>query len=65
MTVTTVTTIACPTCGNRASEGMPVDACRVFWTCPSCGAIARPRPGDCCVFCSYAEGPCPPEQDGP
>ena len=23
-----------------------------------------PKPGDCCVFCSYATVPCPPVQVG-
>nr|WP_299019146.1 GDCCVxC domain-containing (seleno)protein [uncultured Tepidimonas sp.] len=23
---------------------------------------ARPRPGDCCVYCSYGTSPCPPVQ---
>ena len=26
------------------------------------GAALRPKPGDCCVFCSYGSVPCPPVQ---
>jgi len=25
-----------------------------------CGAMLRPRPGDCCKFCSYGTKLCPP-----
>ena len=31
--------------------------------CPGCGARLKPKPGDCCVFCSYGSVPCPPIQD--
>jgi len=24
----------------------------------------RPKPGDCCVFCSFGDVPCPPKQQG-
>lgn len=41
---------------------MPVDACQWFYECESCHAILRPRPGDCCVFCSWGDVPCPPVQ---
>jgi len=30
--------------------------------CGYCGVTLRPRPGDCCVFCSYGNVPCPPKQ---
>nr|CCA81611.1 conserved hypothetical protein [blood disease bacterium R229] len=33
-----------------------------FSECPGCHALLRPRPGDCCVFCSYGSVPCPPVQ---
>ena len=28
-----------------------------------CGEMLKPRDGDCCVFCSYADTPCPSKQD--
>ena len=62
MQTVTVSTITCPGCGRRALETMPVDACVVRWTCPSCALTAKPKAGDCCVFCSYADIPCPPVQ---
>ena len=30
--------------------------------CPGCHALLRPKPGACCVFCSYGSVPCPPIQ---
>lgn len=41
---------------------MPTDACQYFYDCRHCGAVLRPLKGDCCVFCSYADMPCPPIQ---
>ncbi|HET7817508.1 MAG TPA: GDCCVxC domain-containing (seleno)protein [Sphingomicrobium sp.] len=62
MTVELSSTIACPQCGGRTTEMMPTDACQYFYDCRHCGAVLRPLPGDCCVFCSYADVPCPPIQ---
>ena len=28
-----------------------------------CGAVLKPKPGDCCVYCSYGDIPCPPIQE--
>jgi Membrane transport protein MerF len=52
--------ITCPRCGMAKRETMPIDACRIFYTCSGCGAQLRPKPGNCCVFCSYGSAPCPP-----
>jgi hypothetical protein len=54
--------MTCPHCGAAATETMPTDACRFFYQCGGCGATLRPKPGDCCVFCSYGSVPCPPVQ---
>jgi len=43
---------------------MPMDACQFFYDCKGCGAILRPLPGDCCVYCSYGDVKCPPIQKG-
>lgn len=45
-------TITCPVCGFAKSETMPTDACQVRYQCPQCGELLKPKPGDCCVFCS-------------
>ncbi|MEX2657021.1 MAG: GDCCVxC domain-containing (seleno)protein [Balneolales bacterium] len=54
--------ITCPHCDNTFAENMPTDSCQYFWQCPNCNEVIKPKPGDCCVFCSYAETPCPPVQ---
>ena len=55
-------TLTCPDCGARATETMPTDACQYFYDCTACGVVLKPKPGDCCVYCSYADVPCPPIQ---
>jgi hypothetical protein len=54
--------LTCPSCHMRHTETMPVDACIYYFECTGCGAMLRPTPGDCCVFCSYGSVPCPPMQ---
>jgi len=56
-------TLTCPHCGAQAHERMPESACIVRFDCAGCGAELRPKPGDCCVFCSYGSVPCPPIQN--
>jgi hypothetical protein len=55
-------TITCPRCDATRTERMPIDACRFFYECAGCRATLRPKPGDCCVFCSYGSVKCPPMQ---
>lgn len=57
-----ISTISCPRCGHSEIESMPRDACLFFYDCRGCGALLRPLPGDCCVFCSYGSVRCPPAQ---
>jgi hypothetical protein len=42
---------------------MPLDYCQFFYECKSCRAIMKAKPGDCCVFCSYGDVPCPSVQN--
>ncbi len=56
--------LTCPLCGHRRRETMPTDACQYFYDCRGCGEVLKPKPGDCCVFCSYGTVPCPPVQEG-
>ena len=51
--------LTCPFCGAVSEAEMPLDACLLFYDCPACRVVLRPRPGDCCVFCSYGERRCP------
>ena len=55
-------TLTCPNCGHRETETMPIDVCQFFYDCKACGTVLRPKSGDCCVFCSYGNVPCPPIQ---
>lgn len=54
--------LTCPVCGHVRREVMPTDACLFFYECEQCQTVLRPKPGDCCVFCSYGSVPCPPVQ---
>jgi hypothetical protein len=55
-------TLTCPQCGHQVTETMPTEACQWFYECQACHALLKPKPGDCCVFCSYGNMPCPPVQ---
>lgn len=54
--------ITCPLCGNKKEELMPTDACQFFYKCENCNEVLKPKKGDCCVYCSYGDTPCPPIQ---
>ncbi|MES2048052.1 MAG: GDCCVxC domain-containing (seleno)protein [Pseudomonadota bacterium] len=55
--------LTCPHCGTVREEIMPTDACMFFYECTGCHAVLRPKPGDCCVFCSFGSVKCPPIQE--
>jgi hypothetical protein len=55
-------TLTCPRCGFADKVPMPGDACQFFHACRECGVLLKPKPGDCCVFCTYGDIPCPPKQ---
>src|SRR5258708_24894441 len=55
-------TLTSPKCGHRSLETMPTDTWQRFYECPACRAVLKPKPGDCCVFCSYGSVKCPPVQ---
>jgi hypothetical protein len=50
--------ISCPLCGYKENKTIPVDQCLFFNECQNCHTVLRPKPGDCCVFCSYGSVPC-------
>ena len=54
--------LTCPHCGYARGEIMPTDACQFYYECMNCKILLRPRPGDCCVFCSYGSVRCPSMQ---
>ncbi|WP_431311370.1 GDCCVxC domain-containing (seleno)protein [Paraburkholderia aromaticivorans] len=41
---------------------MSTNACVWFYECEHCKATLRPKPGNCCVYCSYDTNRCPPMQ---
>lgn len=62
MEIVTRARLTCPRCGAAQEADMPTDACQHFYECVRCKAVLKPKQGDCCVFCSYADRPCPPKQ---
>lgn len=57
-----LSTLTCPECGHSEELEMPENACIYFHTCSHCQTRLKPKTGDCCVFCSYGDVPCPPVQ---
>ena len=57
-----VSKLTCPQCGFKSSETMPIDRCLYYYECQGCGHLLKPIAGDCCVFCSFGNVPCPPVQ---
>ncbi|MBK5113346.1 MAG: hypothetical protein KGD59_02355 [Candidatus Heimdallarchaeota archaeon] len=55
--------ITCPDCSFQKEEKMPENYCLLKYRCTNCGKILIPKPGDCCVFCSFGTEKCPPMQD--
>jgi hypothetical protein len=62
-TVVLQSVLTCPHCGFTALETMPTDACQFIYECRNCKVLLRPKPGDCCVFCSFGTVKCPPIQE--
>lgn len=54
--------LRCPKCGYVQGVEMPTDACQLFYQCVNCKELLKPKEGECCVFCSYANRICPPKQ---
>ena len=56
-------TVTCPRCGHKELLTMPEDKCLFFHKCSKCKVMLKPKLGDCCVFCSYGDVPCPSIQE--
>jgi len=54
--------LTCPECGHVEELEMPTNACQFYHECSGCHVLLKPKKGDCCVFCSYGDIPCPPIQ---
>jgi hypothetical protein len=61
--IETKANMTCPHCGDTYEVEMPTNMCIIALECRSCGETIRPKDGDCCVFCSYADRRCPPMQE--
>ncbi len=61
--ITFASVLTCPACGFQKEEVMAKDSCQFFYECTNCKRVLRPRPGDCCVFCSYGSVRCPSKQN--
>ncbi len=57
-----ISNITCPECGKKKEEIMPTNKCMNMYICSSCKTNLFPKDGDCCVFCSYGDTPCPDKQ---
>lgn len=59
--------LTCPVCETKQKVVMPVDQFQHYYKCTNqeCGADLGPIAGKDCVFCSYADKPCPPNQLNP
>lgn len=60
--IKTIANLTCPNYQTMQSVNMPTDACQHFYKCQRCGEMLKPKEGDGCVFCSYADTKCPPRQ---
>ena len=58
-----IATMTCPICKHAARVAMPTDRRVLVYVCTRCQATLTPKEGDHCVFCSYADLPCPQKQD--
>ncbi|MBC8267099.1 MAG: hypothetical protein H8E84_09055 [Flavobacteriales bacterium] len=51
------------TINKNLPKGFKEDACEYFYNCKSCGKLLKAQNGDCCVFCTYGNTPCPSIQE--
>jgi hypothetical protein len=58
-------TLTCPNpaCHHQQQVMMPTTYCQLTYTCEACQTTHAHQLGDCCVFCSYADKPCPSKQE--
>ncbi len=49
-------------CADPRTETMSTDACQFYYQCRNCKVLLRPKPCDCCVFCSFGSVSCTPVQ---
>lgn len=57
-----VARLRCPGCGRILAEQMPSEGQVLHTICFSCGTGVPAPEGTCCVYCAFADNPCPDEQ---
>lgn len=59
--------LTCPHCETQQKVVMPLVGFQHYYKCTNqeCAADLAPLEGKDCVFCSYADKPCPPKQVDP
>lgn len=57
-------TLTCPNpvCQHQQTVIMPATYCQLTYTCEACSMTHARKREDCCIFCSYADKPCPSKQ---
>ncbi|WP_370652568.1 GDCCVxC domain-containing (seleno)protein [Polynucleobacter sp.] len=50
--------ITCPNCQGHEILEIPQGYPQHLYRCPSCSIILKPKSGDCCIFCSFANVDC-------
>ncbi|WP_422877913.1 GDCCVxC domain-containing (seleno)protein [Ktedonosporobacter rubrisoli] len=58
-------TLTCPNprCQHQQQVMMPTTFCQLAYICEACGMTHVHKSDDCCVYCSYADKPCPSRQE--
>lgn len=56
--------LTCPRCGHMQEAPIPTTSCVPFYICEGCKETIKASGEDCCVFCSYADRPCPLKSSG-
>lgn len=51
--------LTCPKCHHAQSAPIPTTSCVPFYICEGCKETIQAAGDDCCVFCSFADRPCP------
>lgn len=56
--------LTCPLCNHTQPGVIPTTSCVPFYFCEGCRKTIQAKNGTCCVFCSYADRPCPLKSSG-
>ncbi len=54
--------LTCPNCNHKFQEQMPENTYQSSFRCAECKEVIKTKKGECCVYCSYGDYPCPQAQ---